>query len=298
MSIEETHTTVRVLSDQGQAVQPLNERVVNVLINGTLLFWAVLVILPMVWLVMTSFKTDTEILTSPWTLPAIPQVDNFERAWNAAKIGRYMLNSVIVVIPSVTLTLFISSLASYILARFTFPGKRFIYYFFLSGMLFPVFLALVPLFFLVKDFGLLNTYHGLSIVYVAYSLSFTILFLTDFFKTIPSELHEAAIIDGASQFTVFFRIMLPLAQPGLVTMGIFNFLGQWNQFILPLILMTNRDRYVLPQGLQFLQFQQQYDSDWSALFAALTIVMIPTLVIYIMFQKRIQKGLTAGALKG
>jgi N-acetylglucosamine transport system permease protein len=285
----------RVQNEPGARLQIQPGRIA---LNGLLVFWAVLVLVPFVWLIITSFKTDREIFVSPWSLPAVWQFDNFARAWNAAGIGRYLLNSVIVVVPSVALTLFISSLAAYILARFTFPGHRLVYYFFLSGMLFPVFLALVPLFFLVRSLGMLNSYQGLIIVYTAYSLSFTILFLTNFFKTIPTELHEAAIIDGANQFQVYFRIMLPLAQPGLVTMAIFNFLGQWNQFILPLILMTNQERYVLPQGLSFLMFQQQYDSDWSALFAAITIIMLPTLAVYILFQKRIQSGLTAGAVKG
>lgn len=290
-----------------ETVQPLQQlalptrqriRLGGLAVNGLLLFWAVMVIVPFIWLIITSFKTDREIFVSPWTLPEVWQFDNFARAWSAAGIGRYMLNSVIVVVPSVILTVFTAALAAYILARFKFPGHRWVYYFFLSGLLFPVFLALVPLFFLVRDLGMLNSFQGLIIVYTAYSLSFTILFLTNFFKTIPTELHEAAIIDGANQYQVFFRIMLPLAQPGLVTMAIFNFLGQWNQFILPLVLMTNPERYVLPQGLSFLMFQQQYDSDWSALFAAITIIMLPTLAIYILFQQRIQSGLTAGAVKG
>ena len=283
---------------QEKNFKPNRFSLVAIGVNGLLIFWSIIVIFPIIWVIVTSFKTDTEIFVSPWALPKVWQFDNFARAWTAANIGQYMLNSLLVVIPSVLLTLFVSALASYILARFDFPGNRFIYYFFLSGLLFPVFLALVPLFFLVKDLGLLNTYYGLSLVYVAFSLSFTILFLSNFFKTLPSDLHEAAIIDGANQYEVFFYIMLPLVRPGLLTMGIFNFLGQWNQFILPLILVSSKDRYVLPQGLQFLAVQQQYDSDFSALFAAITIVMIPTLIVYLIFQNQIQKGLTAGALKG
>lgn len=270
----------------------------NGLVNVSLVIWSVIVIFPMIWLLYSSFKTDQEIFFSPWALPEAMQFDNFQRAWVSANIGGYFANSLIVVIPGVVLTVMLSAMAAYILARFPFPGSRFLYYYFMSGMLFPVFLALVPLFFLVKDLGMLNTYQGLILVYVAYSLPFTVFFLTSFFKTLPSELHEAAIIDGANEFQVFFRVMLPLAQPGLVTMGIFNFLGQWNQFILPLVLMTDRDRYVLPQGLSFMLHQQYYDSDWSALFAAVTIIMVPTLVVYILFQSRIQKGITVGALKG
>ena len=203
-----------------------------------------------------------------------------------------------VVVPSLILTLALSSMTAYILARFQFPGNRALFYMFMAGMLFPIFMALVPLFFLAKDLHLLNTFTGLTLVYTAYSLPFTIFFLTGFFKTLPSELHEAALIDGANEYQVFFRVMLPLAQPGLVTMAIFNFLGMWNQFILPLVLMTERENYVLPQGLSFILHQQYYKSDWSALFAALSIIMIPTLVVYVIFQNQIQKGVTVGALKG
>ncbi|MBZ0302796.1 MAG: carbohydrate ABC transporter permease [Anaerolineae bacterium] len=268
------------------------------IVNFSLVIWALIVIFPMIWLAYSSFKTDQEIFFQPWALPASLQWNNFERAWVEVHIGQYFINSMKVVIPGVALTLAVSAMAAYVLARFRFPGNRIIFYLFLAGLLFPIFMALVPLFFLARDLGLLNTFQGLILVYVAYSLPFTIFFLTGFFKTLPSELHEAALIDGANEYQVFFRVMLPLAQPGLVTMGIFNFLGQWNQFILPLVLMSDRDSYVLPQGLSFMLHQQYYQNDWSALFAAVTIIMIPTLTVYIIFQNRIQKGVTVGALKG
>lgn len=268
------------------------------LINISLFVWAVIVILPLVWLLYSSFKTDQEIFFEPWALPQTLQWGNFERAWVAVHIGQYFLNSMKVVIPSLALTLTLASMTSYVLARFQFFGNRALFYLFMAGMLFPIFLALVPLFFLAKDLQLLNTFRGLTLVYTAYSLPFTIFFLTGFFKTLPSELHEAALIDGANEYQVFFRVMLPLAQPGLVTMAIFNFLGMWNQFILPLVLMTERENYVLPQGLSFILHQQYYKTDWSALFAALSIIMIPTLLVYAVFQNQIQKGVTVGALKG
>lgn len=260
--------------------------------------WAVMVIFPFLWMIATAFKTDPEILFSPWRLPASPQWDNFARAWNEARIGRYVFNSLLVIAGSLFGTLLVSSMAAYVLARFQFPARGFIYYMFLAGMVFPVFLALVPLFFLVGDLGMTNTYHGLILVYIAYSLPFTIFFLTGFFRTLPGEVAEAAIVDGASQYRVFFEVMLPLAKPGLVAMGIFNFLGQWNQFLLPLVLMQDESRYMLSQGLAFLAIQQGYGNDYSALFAAMTITMVPTLVVYILFQRRLEAGLTAGALKG
>ena len=268
------------------------------LTNLLLVLWAIIVIFPMVWLIFSSFKTDQEIFFSPWSWPEALQWVNFSRAWVAARIGDYLFNTLLVIVPALTFTLLVSAMAAYVLARFPFVGNRLIFYFFLAGMLFPVFLALVPLFFLLNNLQLLNTYSGLILVYIAYSLPFTIFFMTGFFRTIPSELHEAGIIDGASQYQVFFQIMLPLARSGLLSMGIFNFLGMWNQYILPLILMADSDRYVLSQGLAFLSLQQRYQNDWSGLFAAITLIMIPTLTIYIIFQGQIQKGLTAGALKG
>ncbi len=263
-----------------------------------LLIWAVMVIFPFLWMIMTAFKTDREILTDPFGLPENLVWENFERAWTSANIGTYFLNTIIVMAMSLTGTLLISAMAAYVIARFDFPFNRGLYLLFMAGLMFPVFLGLVPLYFLMDDLRLLNTYHGLALVYIAYSLPFTIFFLVGFFKTLPGEVAEAGIVDGASQFQVFFQIMLPMAKPGLIAMGIFNFLGQWNQFLLPLVLMQSESRYVLSQGLNFLAVQQGYDNDYSALFAAMVIVMVPTLVVYVLFQRRLESGLTAGALKG
>jgi N-acetylglucosamine transport system permease protein len=260
------------------------------------------VILPFVWMVMTAFKTDQEIIFTPWAFPETLQWDNFSRAWEEARIGTYFKNSVFVVFFSVIFTLLVSSMTAYVLARFEFPGSRWIYYMFMAGLMFPVFLALVPLVFLVQDvnefLGLSNSLPSLILVYIAYSLPFSVFFLTSFFKTLPSELAEAAVVDGASHYRVFFGVMLPLARPGLLAIGIFNVLGQWNQFILPLVLNPDPNNYLLTQGLAFLAIQQGYQNDYSALFAALTITMIPILAVYVLFQRRLEAGLTAGALKG
>lgn len=263
-----------------------------------LIGWAVTVIFPMIWMIYSSFKTDQELFFSPWAPPVELQWDNFARAWTKAHVGDYLLNTLIVVVPALVLTLIISAMAAYVLARFEFVGRRFLFYMFLSGMLFPVFLALVPLFNLVNQLKMLNTFHGLILVYIAYSLPFTIFFLTGFFKTLPTEIEESAIMDGANPYQVFFKVMLPMASPGLISMGIFNFLGMWNQYVLPLVLISDESKYMLSQGLAFMLFKQFYENDWSALFAALTIIMVPTLIVYITFQKQIQDGITTGALKG
>ncbi|WP_433309405.1 carbohydrate ABC transporter permease [Micromonospora sp. CA-269861] len=266
-------------------------------VHLAMLAWAVVTALPLLWAVASSFKTDDEILNEPWSLPAAPQFDNWSRAWTQASIGRYFLNSVVVVGGALVLTMLLGSLVAYALARYEFRGNRFIYYTFVAAMFFPVFLALVPLFFVVQQLGLLGTYHGLILVYAAYAVPFTVFFLHAFFRTLPGEVAEAAFIDGCSHGGVFFRVMLPMARPGLVAVGIFNFLGLWNQYLLPLVLNPDPDRYVLAQGLAALSVSQGYRSDWSGLFAGLTIAMLPVLVAYVAFQRHIRAGMTAGAVK-
>jgi N-acetylglucosamine transport system permease protein len=273
-------------------------KVITTIIYIFLGFWSLIVIFPMLWVIYSSFKTDKEIFFSPWQPPTKLILDNFVRAFSKAMIGQYFLNSLIVIIPAIFFTLLLSAMTGYVLARFKFPGNRIIFYAFLGGMIFPVALALVPLFFLLQSFKILDSHFGLILVYIAYSLPFTVFFMTGFMKTLPSELLEAGIMDGANNIQLFFWIVIPLAQNGLVSMGIFNFLGMWNQYILPLVLLTSRSKYVLSQGLSFLEHQQRYQSDWSGLFAAIVIVMLPTMIVYIIFQNQIQRGLTVGALKG
>ncbi|GAB2570994.1 sugar ABC transporter permease [Paractinoplanes abujensis] len=259
--------------------------------------WAVVTALPLLWAVVSSFKSDNEILNEPWSPPSALHFENWARAWNEASIGRYFLNSLIVVGGALILTMLLGSLVAYALARYEFRGNRVIYYVFVAAMFFPVFLALVPLFFVVQQLGLLGTYPGLILVYTAYAVPFTVFFLHSFFRTLPGEIAEAAFLDGCSHGAVFFRVMLPLARPGLFAVGIFNFLGLWNQYLLPLVLNPDPDRYVLAQGLAALSVSQGYRSDWSGLFAGLTIAMLPVLIAYVAFQRHIRAGMTAGAVK-
>ncbi|MFC5724425.1 carbohydrate ABC transporter permease [Streptomyces gamaensis] len=273
-------------------------RVLNVVSHVVLVVWGLMVTMPLLWAVMSSFKDDRSIFTSPWALPSALHFDNWSRAWSQAHMGEYFLNSVIVVAGSLFGTMLLGSMAAYVLARFEFPGNRFVYYLFVGGMSFPVILALVPLFFVMKNMQLLDTYHGLILVYIAYSLPFTVFFLCGFFRTLPTSVAEAAIIDGASHTRTFFQVMLPMARPGLISVGIFNFLGQWNQYLLPAVLnVGDEHKKLLPQGLVWLAATQGYKGDWSGLFAGLVIAMLPVLAAYIVFQRQVQSGLTAGALK-
>ncbi|MER8029688.1 carbohydrate ABC transporter permease [Streptomyces bauhiniae] len=271
--------------------------VLNVFSHGVLVIWAILVVLPLLWAVMTSFKDDSSIFGSPWALPDRLHFDNWSRAWSQAHMSDYFLNTVLVVGGSLIGTLVLGSMAAYVLARFDFPGNRFIYYLFVGGMSFPIMLALVPLFYVVNNMGMLNTIHGLILVYIAYSLPFTVFFLTAFFRTLPTSVAEAAFVDGASHTRTFFQIMLPMAKPGLISVGIFNFLGQWNQYMLPTVLNTDPDKKVLTQGLVQLAVSQGYKGDWSGLFAGLVMAMLPVLAAYIVFQRQVVAGLTAGAVK-
>lgn len=275
--------------------------VLNVFSQAFLLLWAVLVVVPLLWAVMSAFKDDKEILSSPFSLPSALRWGNFSRAWVDGHIGDYFVSTVIVITGGVFFTMLLGSMAAYVLARYPFRGNRAVYYFFVAGLAFPVFLGLAPLYSIMSQWHLLNTYQGLILVYVAYSLPFTVFFMHSFFKTLPSTIAEAAIVDGASHTNLFFRVMLPMARPGLISVGIFNVIGQWNQYLLPQVLMNpvgfETPKYVLTQGLINLSINSGYKSDWSGLFAGMTMAMLPVLVVYVVFQRQVQAGLTAGTLK-
>lgn len=289
-----------------QARRSAGAGALNLLNGGFLLVWGLITTLPLLWAIVSSFKTNTEFLSEPWGLPATARFDNFARAWTAANIGQYFVNSVIVVVFSVPLTMLLGAMVAYVLARYSFPGNRFIYYVFVGGLIFPVFLAVVPLFFVVRNtsslplvgqFLGLNSLTSLVVVYVAFSLPFTVFFLTAFFRTQSTSVAEAAIMDGCSHFGLFFRVMLPMARPGLISIGLFNVLGHWNQYVLPVVLMNDSEKKVLAQGLAALAVSQGYRGDWTALFAGLVIALLPVLIVYVLFQKQVQSGLTAGVLK-
>jgi N-acetylglucosamine transport system permease protein len=267
---------------------------VHVFSHVVLLGWSVMVIVPFAWALVASTKSSREIFSEPWSPPESPQWGNFSRAWDKG-VGDYLVNSLIVVTGGVLLTMLLGSMIAYVLARYPFRGNRAIYYLFAAGMMFPVFLAIVPLFFVVQGLGMLSTYHGLILVYVAYSLPFTVFFMHAFFRTLPTEIAEAAVVDGCSHTGVFFRVMLPMAKPGLLSIGIFNVLGQWNQFVLPQFLSPEKP--VLAQGIATLLASQRYEGDWGALFAALTVAMVPVVIVYLVFYRQVQSGLTSGTLK-
>ncbi|WP_446215829.1 carbohydrate ABC transporter permease [Micromonospora sp. IBHARD004] len=286
----------------------LGERIFNGFSHLFLLVWAVMVVYPLLWVVMSSLKSDRAIIKEPLSLiPDGLHWDNFVRAWGQGHIGAFFLNTLLVLVFSVTLTMLLGSMAAYALARFNFPGNRLIYFMFLSGLTLPIYLAAVPLFKGVYNTGVVfpllgpNKHVMLIVVYVAWSLSFTVFFMHSFFRTLPSTVAEAAMVDGASHTATFFRVMLPMAKPGLISIGIFNVLGQWNQWYLPVLLMQSVSgepkHQVISQGLIELSVNQGYKSDWSGLFAGVTMAMLPVLIVYMVFQRQVQSGLTAGVGK-
>lgn len=259
--------------------------------------WTIIVVVPFLWTVMSSFKTTKEILGSPFSLPARLSFDNYVKAWSDAGIGRYFFNTVLVVGSSLILVMLLGSMLAYVLARFRFRGNRVIYNVMLAAMAFPVFLAIVPLFFLLQNMGLLNTWPGLILAYVAFALPFTMFFLYSFFQQLPHDVYEAALIDGAGDWRTFFSIMLPMATPGMASVAILNFLGLWNQFLLPVVLNTNRDDYVISQGMATFAASAGYSIDFGALFAAAVMTIVPVLIVYILFQRKLQGSVAQGTFR-
>jgi N-acetylglucosamine transport system permease protein len=262
-----------------------------------LVVWSIVVIVPFLWVFLSSFKTTKEILASPFSLPAHWQFENYVHAWTDAGIGRFFLNTIVVVGFALIIVMLLGAMCAYVLARFQFPGNRVIYYAMLAGLTFPVFLAIVPLFFILRNSGLLNTLPGLILTYVAFALPFTVFFLYSFFKSLPEDIYEAALIDGAGDWRAFFQVMLPMARPGLASVAIFNFLGLWNQFLLPVALNTDQSRYVLTQGMASFASQAGYAVDFGALFAGVVMTVVPVLIVYIIFQRTLEGSVSTGTFR-
>ncbi|MCB8932518.1 MAG: carbohydrate ABC transporter permease [Fimbriimonadaceae bacterium] len=255
---------------------------------------------PLAWVLASSLKSATQIATDPWALPTTLQWDNYANAWNGAStnLGRAFFNSLFVALATMVVLIPISAMAAYVLAKYAFPGSKAIYASFLAGMMFPQFLVIVPLYLTMVDLSLADTLPGLILVYIAFSLPFTVFVLTGFFHNLPDELGEAAMLDGCGHAKTFWRVMLPLARPGLVVVTIFNLIGLWNEYNLALVLVNSEERFTLPLALAKLSNTAQYTSDWGAMFAAIVITMGPVLLVYWLLKEKIQEAMLAGAVKG
>lgn len=273
--------------------------VVKIIFYAILVIWGFSVLYPLLWTLLDALKDNEQFFfNAPWALPEVPLIwSNFSYVWSKYNFDQYFINSIVVTGGSTLLGLLLSAMTAYVLARYKFRGSGALYLLYISSMMVPFILALIPLFFLMNSLHLINTTIGLVFVYASSVLAFGIFVLVGFFKSLPKELEEASIIDGASHYGTFFRVMLPLSQPGLITVGIVNVLNIWNEYIVGTILINDPKHYTLPVEIGVMQAEMQYRTEWGPLFAALLMTIVPVLVIYIVFQRKIASGITAGAVK-
>lgn len=275
-------------------------RIKKQLIYFILSLYAISTLGSFLWVALQSLKTNSEFLISlPWELPKTWRWENFAVAWSRANMGFYFGNSVVVSVISTMLSLIIATLAAYALSRIRdAKWASFMRHFFLIGIMIPVVLAVVPLYFLWVDLHLVNTKAGLILIYTAYMLPFSIYYLTSFFQAVPHELEEAANVDGASLFQSFFRIFIPMAAPGLAAVYVVNFLWAWNEFYNAFIFLNRKSQFTIGVGLYFLGVNAEVTAQWVYLCAGMLITLVPVFLLYLLISEQITKGLTAGAIKG
>lgn len=265
---------------------------------GVLGAWCVFSVFLVLWVIMASLKSTRSLFSAPWSLPTRPAFVNYAKIWVSNRFGDYFLNSIMVVSGSVLVLLIVALPAAYVLSRGKFRGRRTILNFFVFGMGIPIPLLFIPLVVLATRLGIADTLTGLSVVYVAVSLPFTIYVLQGFFSSLPSELESAAVIDGCSDWEVFWHVMLPLAAPGAATVAILNFVALWNEYQISLVLINSPENRTVSLGIYSLITSMQYSGgNWPGLFAGVTIVMIPTIALYIFLSERMISGITMGGVK-
>ena len=285
-------------------------KVYKIFIYAALILLALTIIVPVAWVFMASFKENVEFYGNPWTLPKGLNWQNFIDAWTTAKMGDYMLTSVMVTALSLAILLVVALPCSYVLARFAFKGRSFIKTGFMAGLFINVNYIVVPIFLMLRDgnttmkqlFGsgfLLNNPIILAIVYASTALPFTIYLLSGYFVTLPKAYEEAAYIDGAGYGKTMLQIIFPMAKPSIITVILFNFLSFWNEYIISMTLMSSVEgAKTLPVGLLNLMQAQQSAANYGPMYAGLVLVMLPTLILYICVQNQLTKGMTMGGLKG
>ncbi len=266
----------------------------KIFIYAVALIMVVLMAYPLIWMIYSSFKTNREIFLFPFSLPNKMRLDNWMQAWRMGNLGRYFINSIFVTSISVLLIVFLSSMAGYAFARLRFKGREFLFYTFLLGLILPVQIVVIPLFAFLNKVRLLNTYFALILPYITWGLPLSIYIFRSFFLTLPGDIADAAKIDGCSLFGLYWRIMLPLIRPALVTIAILQSINVWNEFLLALLFIYEDELKTLPVGL--LAFYGYHNINYKLIFSALSITTIPVLIVYFIFQKQIVSGLTTGAL--
>ena len=261
-----------------------------------LIFWTFLVLFPLWTMIVNSFKFKFDIYTDPFGLPKKWNFESYVSVITDGDFFLYFRNSLFVTLGSIFLVLLFGAMASYALVNWKHKASRFLYLFFIAGMMLPIKIGSIRLLQLIKGMGLLNTLWGLFPVYTAMGLPIAVFVLTEFIRHIPAELTEAAVIDGATRNKVFTIVVLPLLRPALATVAIYNLIPFWNDLWFPLIFINNDAHKTLLLGVT--RLFGQYMTDWSRILAVLTLSAIPVLVLYLTMSKNFIRGLTAGAVKG
>lgn len=263
-----------------------------------LLLWAVTIIFPVVWLLYESLKTNREFFQDIWALPEKLNWVNYKKAWISYDLGQSMLNTLYYVGASLFLGTLLTTLNAYALTRIKFRGRQFIWGLIMLSLFLPGINALIPQYVLMRDLSLTNSLTGLIILDSFGESVFFLMLLGGFMMSLPGELEESARIDGASLFQVFFRIIVPLSTPGIVTVAIFKFLALYNNFLHPFIYLSDPKKYTIGVNMYKASKMMAYSADWVTLFAGVAIAMVPSLLIYMFFQRTIVEGATIGAVKG
>lgn len=257
---------------------------------------AALTLAPLVLMWASTFKSRAEVAVNPLALPSSLNLSNLVEAWTTGRYSAYWLNSVIITLPTLVGVVALSTLAGYGFARLRLPGKRLWFYLILLGLMVPFQSYMIPLYFDLQGYGLLNTHLAVILPSIALGVPFGVFFMQAFFRSLPRELSDSARVDGCTEFQVFWHIILPLTAPGVSSLTIFQSLWTWNSFLMPLIYLNDDAHRTLPMGLMF--FQSRYTSDYALISAGVLITSFPIIVVYLLLQRRFVRGLAAGALKG
>lgn len=278
-------------------ILPRSQRGFQVAILIILIAGVLLAVTPMAYLVSTAFKPAAYVPEfPPQFIPHNPTLENFRTAFSSRNFGTAFFNSAKVAVATSFVVTSLASMMAYAFARFEFVGKSVLFYSVLAMMMVPTMMLIIPQFVMVRSFGLLNSHTGLVMVYAAGGMAFNMFLLRGFFEGLPRELEESALIDGANQFVIFTQIMLPLAKPALSTVAVFSFLGAWDEYIWALTVLTDPAKRTLPIAIQ--NFRGAHATDWGLVFAASLTAVVPTVLLFIFFQRYFVQGISTGALKG
>ena len=261
-----------------------------------LLVVAAVIVIPVGYAVIGGFKDPAQLAADPVGLPNPWVVSNYTDTLTSGSFWRQLVNSVLIAAISTAMVVAFAALAAFVFARRAFPGREVLFTIFTLGLLFPAAVAILPLFILVRELGLLDNPLGIALPEAAFGLPLTILILRPFFRSIPQDLEDAASIDGCSSFDFFWRILLPLSRPVLATVAVLAIVASWNQFLLPLVMLSTESNWTLPLGVT--NFSTQYTTDTARILAYTTLALVPALVFYVVAERQLVGGLTSGAVKG